>query len=514
MTTPSVSAKTASRRRTLIVVVIFLSLVAVAFWAVDGWLLARLRIIANDTFTAGDPLRPGLFGDAHEELKAVAPNRLARLLHVPSPQIRSVICLSLAERERDYKSLDGAVVTESWAGVLPRLLHAAQKEADPVARQCAIQAVRSMPTVPVEDVELLFGFAATAVDNDDEHIRSLGVDAVHKLAKWHPERMPQIVALLQSWCDGANKRNRVDGFRSLVTLTPDAPETLAVFRKAMEAGDPDGAGDGRWMLGHHPELIDEFLAGNTAQRRLLHPMAYEQVSESRYRNPARPPPKIHFDEKRLRLIDAEYEKLFSPTTANDAFARACRYFQCRPEGPTLLLTKALRLTGANRATAIIHASSHFNDAARVEPFLNDLARFLRDDFEAVRTAAAGVLRNSLQSAKSRETAFAEKVRDLLRAHFDAFPQDGTAYAMFLFVDLPNPRADDVDRYAAAVLYSLKSHEELAAKGSMRTGSWEVDQMKKWLIAHPNLRERPSIKSVLARHEELLRRGIVYQPPAK
>src|SRR3954462_14761850 len=101
MSIPMLAApKSKTCRHGAVVTGLILLLLAVA-WSFDAWLFARLRIIASDTFASGGGDRPHLFDDDAQELNAYPPHRLIKQLSLGSPQIRSVICLSLANRREE-----------------------------------------------------------------------------------------------------------------------------------------------------------------------------------------------------------------------------------------------------------------------------------------------------------------------------------------------------------------------------------------------------------------------------
>ena len=93
--------ETVVHTRSVLISVVFLSLVAAVGWSVDGWLMVRLRVIANDMFDAdGRWLYAGLNVDAVNELEGYSPKRLAACLNNPSSKVRLVICLALSSRRK------------------------------------------------------------------------------------------------------------------------------------------------------------------------------------------------------------------------------------------------------------------------------------------------------------------------------------------------------------------------------------------------------------------------------
>src|SRR5262245_1395531 len=138
-TSPNLAAASnKSRSRMFWLCLGFLTTIGVFFWTFDGWLLGRLRIIADDTFSIVHPNHPGLFMAGRDELRGYPPTRLISFAFYPPPQIRAVVLLSIADRRNDTD-------LTKWNGVVPKLIQVFSNDSDPMVRNCAGTALKSLP---------------------------------------------------------------------------------------------------------------------------------------------------------------------------------------------------------------------------------------------------------------------------------------------------------------------------------------------------------------------------------
>ena len=249
-----------TRKHAFFQIAILLLVVSGGAWNFDALLFMRLRLAADDAFAIGDPEHPSLLLDASEELRAFPPARLAGFVAFPAPQIRSAACLALSERDNDLDP-------KSWIGVAPKLLQALATDVDPVARECVRAAVVNLPVVPHEDLGAIQSFVERA---EDDSLHSVQTALVAKTVRANPDLLPWAIDFYGRWLDSADVDERRIGFNQLMELAPNAPQTIAAFRKLVDSGDPDGiAAADRRLLQQRPKLAAEYWNGNSAERRYV-----------------------------------------------------------------------------------------------------------------------------------------------------------------------------------------------------------------------------------------------------
>jgi hypothetical protein len=252
-----------ARRHACLQVALLVVIVSGFAWNNDAWLFVRLRIAADDAFTFGYPERPSLLMDASDELKAFPPTRIAAFLEFPAPRIRSAAAMSLSERWDDRDPAP-------WIGVAPKLLRSLARETDGVARGCACEAAKSLPVVPAEDVGAVVSFVEEMRAADDE-LRPVETALVEKAVRTSPALKPWAVSLYGRWSESSDADERRAGCEQLLALAPDAPVTVAAFRAALRAGDPDGVGArfGPQLLRSRPAFLVACLQSGPRGRDLL-----------------------------------------------------------------------------------------------------------------------------------------------------------------------------------------------------------------------------------------------------
>lgn len=510
------ASKPSSRKRAALFSAVFLFAVVGVAWSLDGWLLARLRIIASDTFGNGRSEHPQLFIDGSEELRGYPPQRLAKFLSVPSAQIRVVVCLSLAERHRRYDG-DQGPDPRDWVGVVPKLIRVGRQDPDDEVRRQAKAALAAVPIVPAEDVESVLAFVESSPPVDDFPRTHLLSNIVQR----HPDRMPRLVAYHLKCMDSSNRNVRSIGFLELRTVAPSKPETLAAFRKFMDAGDPDefGASAGDWMLDHHPELIDEFMVGNPAQRKLMLDLAAKLIlapKQSTDRYPASEESKklYQFDERRLRRLDEVALGFLVPDGDANFVTSAFSYLKRRPIDDAVLVPAARAMKGTNRAPALQCLRHRFypKESAKAGALLSEFIGWLDDGDAELRSAVVDFIYGyNPEWLKEHRIGHEAPIVKAGRMLLDRFPTNQDYRLINILIEAaPTPRDDDVDRISAAACRSMNFVAEGAAKmqGLTSRFCYEADIFDTWLAKNPQQRDRPSVKSFLSLRAELVKKKLL------
>jgi hypothetical protein len=496
-------SKPMGRKRTVLLIVGFLAVAVGMAWGLDGWLLARLRMIASGMPIA-EQVNPQLFHDDSEALLAYSPKRLAKFLSIPSAQMRIVVCLSLAERhdERD---------PAAWVGVVPKLLAATVDDPDEMVRAKAKEVLFSLPCIPPEDVEAVFALVEgpTPVEGLP---RELTMSLLRTVSSSNPDQMQRVIAVYRRWLDSPEIEVRRAAFNQLLQLTPTAAETAAVFQKAVRSGDPDRIvpGSAKTMMHHDPRVIDQFLGGDESQWMLVLKIAREE--RVILRSPSDlPKSDFPLSEGHLAKLQALAMKhLLSKAPAEPAPAKTgesgasrgndgwlCYFLGERPSGPELLLDVARKTTGKRKALALNHARAWlYHSPSGPDPtVLDDLLPWLREDdadvqFEVVRFLEGYSHLNWLKVQKTGRNA---PVIVALRRFIDEFPDrlDRRVIEMMI-ASAPTLENDDVDRLANASRKALERIERDLTK-DQRRNLRETDAFTTWLRRFPEHQNRPAVK---------------------
>jgi hypothetical protein len=519
MATAATSTASVGKRGRWRFVPVYLALVAVvaaAAWGMDAWLLARLRIIATDTFTSGHANYPQLFPDGSEELNQYPPCRLAAFLSFPSPQIRATVCLSLGERWVEPS-------TEGWEGVVPKLLTRMNGDGDAVVRNCAREALARVPYIPPVDEDAVVAFVEGPTPNDDD-ARALRTGLVIKACESNPARLSWAVAFFDRWLASKEVKDRRTAFQQLLTIAPDAPETLAAFRRLMEAGDPDGiaAGGGASMFRRQPQLVDAFIGGNEAQRMLVLKIALQEVqSQPLQRHPdgrIRSMSQVFlFSPSQMERLQSVAMTVLVENKTEGAVRTGLEFLQRAPDGAALLMNAARKARGLARSLAILRVRDALRgstNALEETGFLDDLLRWLREDDAQVRDSVIAVLdgggdREWLARQKTGHDAV---IVEACRRTLDRFPSQQDFRCLdILFQAAPALRDDDVDRIADALCRSFERFErehgeKNYAKKGLKYGTIHGDELQRRMTTAQT--KRPAVTRFLERRRKLESKGIL------
>src|SRR5687767_10581910 len=246
--TAAPEVKRASSKRSIVLAVAFLVLVAVVVWAFDGLLLFKLRLFANEAYA--DRTHPMLSVDAVKDLGEYSPKRLARFLSIPSTQLRSVVCLAIAMRRLDRDP-------QSWIGVAPALLRFYRESEEEYARARVAHTVALLPLVPREDVEAVFAYA-------EQEIAKVKPDWIvvasilEKVAVTHPDLKQRALDALVFALPKTTDWERKDSLERIMRFAPDSQAVVEALRWASHERMFDRPIS---LLRRHPSVIDEFLDG-------------------------------------------------------------------------------------------------------------------------------------------------------------------------------------------------------------------------------------------------------------
>jgi len=484
---------------------------AYAACALDPWLLVRLYVIASEASAPAGPALVDLLPEHSDELKQYSPARLSRFLSYPSPTIRAVVSRSLSERSNDR---DPA----RWKGVIPRLL--AEAERDPKHRD---ETFYRVPCLPPEDVDAIVAFVERNDANDDSG--AICNYLVGRIYSAVPERRSWAMARFQSWIDSPSADFRRSAFQQMVALAPDAPESLAAFRKLMDSGDAKGIGarGGRELLSRHPELIDAFLDGNPAQRELIWSIAAEDANAKFNKSPNTPRPfLVEAHLKRLEPIALERFKkalgqplMVVPTAANRDLSETSIFLLYRPTGAATFFDVARQTRGTQRAYATSWASVALKSTSEsIDPCLADLLKWLNEDDADVQRKVIQVFADWALRLQKERPKDHESVVAAVRQMLDRFPgREDAACVDFLFQASPTLRDEDADRIADAIYRICQKYEKdhlqtPAAKRSQKTTApAQADEIERRLAASPHLKNRPAVKRCLDLRKSLEAKNI-------
>src|SRR5262249_37501751 len=153
--------------------------------------------------------------------------RLVKFLRVPSPQIRSVVCISLAERENDLDS-------SHWIGAAPRLLQLAVGDGDAIVRHSAEDALHRLPVIPAADGPAVWAFVEQPSPLQDG-LRDVRISLLALLHRSNPDCLPRVLSVYHGWVGSDDDRR--SALSQLLALAPDSPETYARFRWLLSANE-------------------------------------------------------------------------------------------------------------------------------------------------------------------------------------------------------------------------------------------------------------------------------------
>lgn len=365
--------------RTTMLSVGFLAILALAFWAADGFLLVRLRAIANEAFKS-NPANPVLTVDDVNDLNAYSPARLARCLSFPSAQVRTVVCLALGQRR-------GQKDAKEWDGVLPSLLRALRETNDADVQYAVVQSLLSLSYVPPQDADKVIEFAQEQLSAKEPwwnlcaHLLNVTVDA-------HINKRPDVLQAFERSL--TMPVAQFETTRRLARIAPESKEAAAAVRTFTRENAPNngimGMPEVREILIAQPALADELLLGNTFQKLAVFGVAADELGRSEIvlddaSTNARRPRWLTKD--RLERIRNSALELVKKTNDPDALIpeHAFRVIWFWRDGSERLFDVARNSTGKRRSVAFSYAVNNKNlsETKRfLTPRLSEVARWLNE----------------------------------------------------------------------------------------------------------------------------------------
>jgi len=519
-TAAPVAAKSKSWRRTLLLVGL-LPFVGGLAWTTDAWLFARLRVIASDTIANGNPEHPELLLDGSDELKTYPPLRLVKFLRLPSAQIRMVVCLSLSER---FDDKDPAL----WAGVVPRLIAAYGNDGNAIVRQTARTALMNLPMIPAADEEVVWKFVESPKSSDDE-LRDLRTRLLAILDRSNAKQLPRIIAYYKGWSESKSEASRREALNQLLQLAPGAPETYVAYRKLIDAGRIETTPGTETMMLHHPELIDEFIAGTHDERMKVLDIAAKEVqaktialkplkmSQSMPLSTANP---VVMNELHLQRIETIAADLLRAETPGADVVKAFEFLQWRSDGGDILMNGARRMRGGGQASTIrVLTTWARRNPTSAPKYVDDLLPWLREDDRFVQDAVMSYLTGEMGGVLIKNDWLAPQrtgqdspIVAACRRFLDEFP-DRADYRCFavLLQSGPTLREDDVDRLAKAADRNIRQLEDYSLKEKRMFSSLAADLFQGWLVRFPEHKTRPVVKRFLEHRAELEAKQVLSPP---
>jgi hypothetical protein len=482
------------RRITIRVCVGILVLLAGLIWVLDGYLLARIIIIASDSTFDGNLGHGQLVIDGSDQLKNYPPGRLLNFLRLPSPEIRAAVCLSLAEREdKDRNPVE-------WAGVLPKMLDLAVKDGSIVVRNAARDVIYSLSSISPSEQEIAWEFVKRPTPNSDG-CRDVRIRLIGKLHRMNLDSLPTILAIYHSWVDSFDDRRAA--LRELLTLSPDDSETYAKFRWFIDNGEANPEGGIETMMRRHPELIDEFLRGNERQRKLLFDVAVREVKHGAKSDLLT---EAHFQRIETVLVDlVKQEDSSTLILAGDFLVR-------RPNGGDLIIADARRKSGGSRAYLVrVLRSWALMHPEKAANYVDELLQWLREDETRVQDAVLHYMVGDLRRfdiderwLKSQRSGPDSPIVDACRRFVDEFPGRAEYHSFAILISAATPdRPDDVDRLATFADRELDRFEKnvnyinpFKPQNGRAQQDQTADHFCKWLNRYPDLKRRPAVKRYL------------------
>jgi len=447
-----------SKRATILSVGIVL-LLAIVFWACDGFLLIRLRAIANGVY-ARSPSNPMLSVDDIEALDAYSPRRLSQCLWVPSVQMRTVVCLAIGRRHT-WKD------AESWVGVLPALLKALRESNDADFQNTIMQPLLSMTFIPPEDVNEVYKFAEEQLSAKEPvwmicaHLLNITADSL-------PDQRSKVLKTFERSL--ADPVAQFESTRRLARLAPNSPEAATAVRAYTQSFAPSRVATGtsteaRAIVLRQPALIDELLDGTTNQRLAVLAMATQDLTNTTgvlkdETTDVRRPSWLTWDRLRrmrgvaLAMTEQTIDRELSENP--DALYSFLHYWW---DGPEALFQLARGLKGKQRVLALRYAAygAYRRPKPGAQQFFSsnmpDLVQWLREDDAEMRRLilysmwhpdGTGWLKQQPKETKNALNAACRKT-------LDQTPGDYDYICLGLMADISDEiDAVDADRIAAAL----------------------------------------------------------------
>lgn len=470
---PVVVVPPAPSKRAIILSLGIVALLAIVFWACDGFLLVRVRAIANEAH-AKSPSNPLLTVDDVDALDAYPPRRLSQCLWVPSVQMRTVLCLAIGRRQTWKDS-------ESWVGVVPALLKAFRESNDPDFQITVMQPLLSMTFIPPEDVSEILRFADEQLSANAPswmicaHLLSVAAESV-------PDQRSNVLETFKRSLDVPVAQ--YESMRRLARLAPSSSEAADAVRAYTRSYPPTrgyaGTPEMRAIVLRQPALIDELLGGTTNQQLAVLGLAADDLFNitTALKDPAtfgRRPSWLTPDRlQRMRgcALDLSRRTNDRDVLENpDALYGFLRYWH---DGPELLFDLARKATGKNRALALRYSAFGANlrpkSSARqfFASIMPHLMQWLNDGDVETRRAALFILSNPYEAEwlKQQPKESKDALLAACRKTLDQSPGDYDFVSVSLMAGLVDEfDAADADRIAAAIERGLL----VLKQGYERTG---------------------------------------------
>jgi hypothetical protein len=504
-----------SKRATVLSIGIVV-LLAIVFWACDGFLLIRIRAIASDAFTKS-PSNPMLSVDDLDALDAYSPRRLSQCLWAPSVQMRTVVCLAIGRRQTWKES-------EAWVGVLPALLKVLRESDDRELQSTIMQPLLSMKFVPPEDANEVYKFADEQLSAKESswsicaHLLGVTADSL-------PDQRSNVLQAFERSL--VNPVAQFESTRRLARLAPNSPEAATAVRAYTQSYAPSRGVTGlsteaRAIILRQPALIDELLDGTTNQRLAVLAMAtndlmYITAPLKDEATDVRRPDWLTWERlRRMREIALGMIKQTNDRDLSenpDALYSFLRYWR---DGPEVLFQLAKSSTGKQRVLALRYAAygAYLRPKPGVQQFfssnMSDLAQWLGDDAETRRSILYFLWHPEQAEWLKRQS---KETKDALLAACRRTLDQSTSDDDFVCVSLMAGLLDefdaaDADRIAAAIERGLL----VLKQGYERTGfkpQGAIHELHRRLFDHLALFEsRPAVERAVKLRRSLEAEGIV------
>jgi hypothetical protein len=283
------------------------------------------------------------------------------------------------------------------------------------------------------------------------------------------------------------------------------------------------------MMLHHPELIDEFIAGTHDERMKVLDIAAKEVqaktialkplkmSQSMPLSTANP---MVMNELHLQRIETIAADLLRAETPGADVVKAFEFLQWRSDGGDILMNGARRMRGGGRASTIrVLTTWAKRNPTSAPKYVADLLPWLRDDDRDVQSAVITFVTGNMTSLAidndwlaPQRTGQDSPIVAACRRFMDEFP-DRADYRCFavLLQSGPTLREDDVDRLAKSADRNIRQLEDYSLKEKRMFSSLAADLFQGWLVRFPEHKTRPVVKRFLEHRAELEAKQVLSPP---
>jgi hypothetical protein len=505
--------KPASSKRSIILSVVFLVLVAVVVWAFDGVLFFKLRMFANEAYA--DRNYPMLTIDAVNELRGYSPKRLSRFLSFPSTKIRAIACMAIGARHELRDPFE-------WVGVAPALLKAHRDTDDHYVRLRIASSLELMPIYPDEDREFVFKFSQELLAADGGDSTAV-VAAMSTIAVVDPSQRQRCLSALAAWLPKESDHERKELLKRIVHIDPGSAEAADAVRWACRDVPYYHFPNFKSVFEKHPSLFDDLLKGTRSQRFSAFLLSYSffgvnvpgggggwglidlaKVSSSQRELV-----------KRTALEHLERDPDMTATECIAVFG-CLRQF---PEGPKTLLEHAKHTKGTRRAYALSAGTAGVRDLklgeALLLPYVTDALSWLNDDDRDVHQAVFALIHDYPGDPswfKSQKMSVDAPIVEACRRFLDKHPGRHDFSCLTILANA-TPEIDprDVERIAKPLQAALLGMKTNFERTRYRPQGY-IDALHETLFARLKKHaDRPVARKVLDLRQQLLDEGIVTKP---